>query len=175
MQRLLRPLLTSLALLAGPVMADPYQVEVLLFRQSAEQLPAHTVPEDWNQQSTPVTREFERTPLLETEATRLQEAGGYQILSRKAWLQDLGEQAQTISYSDGELRDGHGLVDVLVSLSQERDQRVTLDFTAWVNRFDADGFLTGSEQISQQRRLMPGQLIYIDHPSLGALLRLRPQ
>ncbi len=173
MPRLLRPLLMSLALLAAPAFATQYHVEVLVFRQSTSALPSTPAPEDWNSRTQTISAENTRTALYDTEIGRMQESGKYQILSRKAWLQQVTTDSPTISYSEGQLSDGHGQTDVLVRLTQKDDQAIELDLRAWANQFDANGFLTGSELLQQQRRLLPGQLIYIDHPTLGALVRVR--
>ena len=44
----------------------------------------------------------------------------------------------------------------------------------WVNRFGDDGFLAGSQHIRQGTRLKNGELTYLDHPSLGILIKVVP-
>ncbi|WP_228489833.1 CsiV family protein, partial [Pseudomonas aeruginosa] len=57
-------------------------------------------------------------------------------------------------------------------LSQVRFVDMEADF--WVNRFGDDGFLAGSQHIRQGTRLKNGELTYLDHPSLGILIKVVP-
>lgn len=173
MPRLLRPLLLLLTLLSAPVFADgQYLVEVLVFRQSAQQLNTNPVPEDWNAGSTLLKRDQERTALFDTEIERMKQSQRYQILARKAWAQQIGTTPTAVSFSEGPLKDGHGVVDGMVTLRQ--DGFIEASFKGWINQFDANGFLAGSEMLQQKRRLLPGKVTYIDHPNLGALIRVSP-
>ena len=50
-----------------------------------------------------------------------------------------------------------------------------MDADFWVNQFDADGLVTASERIKHSSRLKNGQLTYLDHGSLGLLIKVTPQ
>lgn len=50
-----------------------------------------------------------------------------------------------------------------------------MDADFWVNQFDADGLATASERIKHSSRLKNGQLTYLDHGSLGLLIKVTPQ
>ncbi len=59
-----------------------------------------------------------------------------------------------------------------MTLSQERFVDTEADF--WINHFGEDGLLAGSQHIRQGKRLKNGELTYLDHPSLGILIKVVP-
>ncbi len=172
MLRLLRPLLVSLLLIAPAASAEAlYQVELIVFRQAEKAVPAsQPAPEDWAGSSAVIPAQSERTPALGDTAAKLEDSQGYRVLLHRAWQQGVGGTPTPLRFSTGEERDGHFPVEGVLELSQGR--QLELRLTAWVNRFNAEGFLAGSEHLHSQRRLVPGQLTYLDHPSIGALIRV---
>ncbi len=174
MPRLLRPLLLALLLVAPAAFAEAlYRVDLIVFRQGAQAVSAsQPAPEDWAGSAAGVAALDRRTPALAHEAERLQGAAGYQILLHQAWQQAIGSRPARVSFSDGAAHDGQFPVQGVLELGAGR--HLDLRLSAWVNRFDRDGLLLGSERLQVQRRLVPGQLTYLDHPSLGVLLRVSP-
>ena len=109
------------------------------------------------------------TPLLALLLAR----EGYPVLLHQAWQQAADDPPRAVRFAAGTPCDRHAPVEGLLSLRQER--HLELELHTWVNRCDADGFLVASERLQHKRRLIPGQLTYLDHPSLGALIRVRPR
>lgn len=174
MSRLFRPLLLALLLVAPTAFAEAlYRVDLIVFRQGTQPVPAsQPAPEDWAGNAAEPAASERRTPALAHEAERLQAAGGYQIVLHQAWQQSLATSPLALRFSEGEARDGQFPVQGVLELTAGR--QLDLRLQTWVNSFAADGQLTGSERLQVQRRLVPGQLTYLDHPSLGVLLRVSP-
>lgn len=175
MPRLLRPLLIALLLIAPTAFAEAlYQVELIVFRQAQQTLNAsQPAPEDWAGNAAAIAPESERSPALTDTATKLESSQGYQVLLHKAWQQGVSTSPAPLRFSAGKERDGHFPVEGVLDLTQGR--QLDLNLTTWINQFNADGFLAASERLQVQRRLLPGQLTYLDHPSLGVLIRVTPQ
>lgn len=171
MLRLLRPLLVSLLLIAPAAFADAlYQVELIVFRQAEKPVNAsQPSPEDWANGASAIAAENERGIALGGEAEKLA-AKGYQVVLHKAWQQGVGGSSAPVRFSAGQEHDGHFPVEGVLALSQGR--QLELKLQSWINQFNRDGFLTGSERVQAQRGVLPGQLIYLDHPSAGALIRI---
>lgn len=171
MLRLLRPLLVSLLLIAPAAFADAlYQVELIVFRQAEKPVNAsQPSPEDWANGASAIAAENERGTALGGEAEKLA-AKGYQVVLHKAWQQGVGGSSAPVRFSAGQEHDGHFPVEGVLALSQGR--QLELKLQSWINQFNHDGFLTGSERVQAQRGVLPGQLIYLDHPSAGALIRI---
>ncbi|MCC6077220.1 CsiV family protein [Pseudomonas sp. GCM10022188] len=174
MPRLLRPLLLALLLIAPGAFAEAlYQVELIVFRQAQQTLDAsQPAPEDWAANAAAIPAQNERSPALTDTAGKLESAQGYQVLLHKAWQQGVGTSPAPVRFSAGKQRDGHFPVEGVLDLSQERQLELAL--TTWINQFNGDGFLAASERLQVKRRLVPGQLTYLDHPTLGALIRVTP-
>jgi len=172
--RTFRSLALLLALLAPAAFADGlYQVELILFRQAGEPVSAsQPAPEDWATGALPIAAESERGTALNGEAAKLSPANGYEVLLHKAWSQNLGAAPSKVALSNGEEKDGHFPAEGTVSL--KLDRYVDMDADFWVNQFDADGLLIGSERLKQNIRLKNGELTYLDHSSLGLLIRVSP-
>lgn len=171
MSRLLRPFLMALLLIAPASFAETfYQVELIIFRQGSPVNANQVTPENWVKTAVPLPEQSLRSSALTDMATKLETQLGYKVLLHQAWKQAVGSQA-AVQFGTGNLTDGHKPVEGTLTLSQGRG--LELNLNAWVNRFDGNGFLASSEKLLQQRRILPDEMIYIDHPSLGALLRVR--
>ena len=174
MLRLLRPLLIALLLIAPTAFAEAlYQVELIVFRQAEKAVPAsQPAPEDWAGKAAAIPAESERTPALADTAAKLEGSQGYHVLLHKSWQQGVGSSPAPLRFATGKESDGHFPVEGVLDLTQGR--QLELKLQTWVNQFNGDGFLAASERLQIQRRLVPGQLTYLDHPSLGALIRVNP-
>jgi len=172
--RALRLLPLLLALLASSTFAEGlYQVELILFRQPGDPLPAGQPPaENWAAGAQALNDTNRRTPALEEQAAKLSAAEGYQVLLHQAWQQQLGAAPSRMALSVGKERHGHFPIEGTLSLTQGRYLDVAAEF--WINRFDNTGFLAGSERLKQTSRLSAGQLTFLDHGNLGLLIRVNP-
>lgn len=172
--RLLRFLPLLLSLLSPLALADRlYEVEIIVFRQSGQPLPAsQPAPDDWAATARPLGAGSERPLALTGEAARLTPAKGYEVLLHQAWQQTLGSTPSVVAFNSGEASFAHHPVQGTLQMKSVRF--VDLEAQIWVNQFDVDGLLTGSEQLKQSARLKDGELTYLDHGSIGALIRIRP-
>ncbi|MDM8347823.1 CsiV family protein [Pseudomonas sp. sp1636] len=177
--RALHPLtLLSLILLpllnAGAAFAEAmYQVEVIVFRQTTQALAAaRPAPDDWAQGALPIDSSQERATTLNSEASKLTPANGYRVLLHKAWAQSIGANPSSVALSSGAEHFGHFPAEGTLSLKQDR--LIDLNANLWVNQFDDSGALSSSELIKHGVRLQSGELTYLDHGSLGLLVRISP-
>lgn len=165
--------LILLSLLSGApaVAADWYQVEMIVFRQAGEAVPAGlTAPDDWAKGAQPIEPTQERATALDGQAKKLNPANGYRVLLHKAWTQELGSETSSVALHTGNPRFGHYPVEGTLSLVQARYIDLTADL--WINRFDESGLLISSERLKQGSRLQTGKLTYLDHGNLGVLVRI---
>ncbi|WP_375738437.1 CsiV family protein [Pseudomonas boanensis] len=171
--RAIRYFALLLALFAPAAFADGlYQVEMILFRQAGEPIPSsQPAPDDWANGSQSIEGS-ERGTALDGEAAKLDPSKGYQVLLHKAWSQNISTAPSAVSVTSGNQQLGHFPVEGTLILSIDRNIEARTDF--WVNQFDADGLLSGSERIRQTTRLKNGELTYLDHSSLGILIRVSP-
>lgn len=170
--RALRLIPLLLCLLAPTAFAEGmYQIELIVFRQAGEALnSSQTAPDDWAMGATPTTGS-ERGTALNAEAAKLSPGNGYEVLLHKAWAQNLSSTPSKVALSTGNEQFGHYPVEGSLSLS-EQERLVDLEANLWVNRFDNDGLLSGSERVRQRSRLKLGELTYLDNGSLGLLIKV---
>ncbi|MGQ7958829.1 CsiV family protein [Pseudomonas sp. SP16.1] len=162
-----------LCLLAPSAFAERlYQVELLVFRQAGEPVVApQLAPDDWAGTALPIG-DSERPTALNAEAAKLSPGNGYQLLLHKAWSQNIGSSPSSVAVSSGEAQFGHHPIEGTLSFTQERFADLQLEL--WINQFSADGLLETSEHLKIVQRLKDDSLTYLDHGSLGALIRISP-
>jgi hypothetical protein len=172
--RALRCFALLLSLVAPMAFADGlYQVELIIFRQAGEPIPAsQTAPDDWAAGVQGSAADNARGTALNGEAAKLNEKNGYTVLLHQAWQQSMGEAPTRIAVNTGNQQFGHYPVEGTLSLKQVKF--VDLDANFWINQFDGTGLLTGSERLKQSARLKTGELTYLDHSNLGMLIRISP-
>ncbi|WP_397452707.1 CsiV family protein [Pseudomonas sp. NA-150] len=172
--RLFRSLILLLTLAAPAAFADGlYQVEMILFRQTAE--PATTqqfAPEDWAAGAQKITPENERSLALSEMDTKLDASGTYKVLLHRAWQQSLSATPSKMAVSSGQEHFGHFPIEGTVTLSLDRFTDIIADF--WVNQLDNDGVLNTSERLTQTTRVKNGELTYIDNGGLAMLIKISP-
>lgn len=170
--RALRLIPLLLCLLAPTAFADgQYQIELIVFRQAGEALSSSQLaPDDWAVGAAPISGN-ERGTALDSEAAKLNPGNGYEVLLHRAWAQNLSATPTRTALSTGNEQFGHYPVEGSVSLS-EQERLVDLEANIWINRFDNDGLLSGSERVRQRTRLRPGELTYLDNGSLGLLVKV---
>lgn len=167
----LRPLLLLLCLIAPQAIAEGlYQIELIVFRQAGEALStSQPAPDDWAVGASPIAGN-ERGTALNAEAAKLNPDNGYQVLLHKAWAQELAAAPSKAALSTGSEQFGHYPVEGVVTLSEEQ-RLIDLEADFWINRFDSDGLLSGSERVRQRTRVKLGELTYLDNGSLGLLVK----
>ncbi|MFO7706479.1 MAG: CsiV family protein [Halopseudomonas sp.] len=155
---------------------NTYQVEVVIFAQPSAQLTPGTVPSyGWADQATRLS-ETTRSNIRSLDSSRFQlssDAGklsskGYKVVLHQAWTQP-DDSDLVIAVHEGQEMDGVYPVQALVSLG--REQMVEVDVTAWINNQTQDRELV-SERIKQTRRLRLDETHYLDHQSMGMLVRI---
>lgn len=173
--RLFRYLPLLLTLLSSAAFADSnIQVEMILFRQASTPLLAsQPAPDDWAGDAQPLASDSLRTTTLNSEAAKLSPANGYEVLLHQAWQQSVGPNPVKVALSNGQEQLGQFPAEGTLSIQRESFVDIHADF--WVNQFDADGIVTASERIKQSSRLKNGQVTYLDHGSLGILIKVTPQ
>lgn len=153
---------------------DTQQVELIIFRQSSQTIPASQVaPDNWANGATPVTREMLRSTQLDHFVKKLTPANGYQVLLHKAWLQTSNGTSVQVAISEGTESFAHYPVEGTISMELERTSQVQMDF--WINQFNPDATLLSSERFKQSALVANDQVTFIDHGTLGALIRIQAQ
>lgn len=172
--RPLRFLPLLMALLAPTALAERlYEVEMIIFRQGSQVLPAsQPVAEDWASGSNRLGMESQRSTSLDSQADKLKASGNYQVLLHQAWQQTLRANMEQVSFTQGDGSFDQYPVQGVIGVSLA--ETLELEADIWVNQLDEQGLLLQSERLRESRRLSPGELTYLDHGSIGALIRVRP-
>tara|TARA_R110000764_G_scaffold112761_8_gene199751 strand:+ start:5998 stop:6564 length:567 start_codon:yes stop_codon:yes gene_type:complete len=175
-------LLASLAsTLALAQSADEYLVEVVFFGQPSAPIVAGTPPDlDWADNAVKLD-ETTRSDVRAIDPTRFQldqdarklEQKGYQIYLHQAWSQPLDNNLD-VALSKGQADNGIFPVQGLVNLSQDKLMEIAVSF--WRNRAASEVQMSGasivSENLHQRRALRLNETHYLDHQSLGMLVRV---
>lgn len=155
---------------------NTYQVEVVIFSQPSAQLTPGTAADySWADQAVQLSettrsniRSLDNSQFqLSSDASKLS-TQGYKVVLHQAWTQP-DDSELVIAVHEGEEMDGVYPVQALVSLG--REQMVEVDVTAWINNQTQDRELV-SERIKQTRRLRLDETHYLDHQSMGMLIRI---
>lgn len=158
-------------LLTGAAQASSYLVEVLLFSQPSPSWQHGEAPHwSWADQAVQL-EQTTRSDLQRIDPTRYQlqrdadrlSSSGYKVLLHTAWQQPADADLQ-IALHQGENQGDLYPVQGLVTLTSERPLEIDLQF--WLNRAD------GSEKLHHLRRLRLDETHYLDHQSLGLLVRI---
>ncbi|SDS37793.1 Peptidoglycan-binding protein, CsiV [Halopseudomonas xinjiangensis] len=177
--------LLCLTLIAASVRAQNPEtviVEVAFFSQpSSRLLPAEPADLDWADQAL-VLRETANSQVREIDTTRQElndemarmSRQGYRLQLHKAWTQPVG-LGMPIAVTDTDspasnMGTDPQRVQGLVGIDQGSGLEANVSF--WLNHVAADGSPI-TERIEQTRKLRLDETHYLDHPSLGVLIRLR--
>jgi hypothetical protein len=155
---------------------ETYIVEVVFFSQPAGQVTAAHPPEpDWmaNAIDLASTARSDVRPIdssrhrLDQQSAQLSRQG-YRVHFHRAWTQPAGADL-TVAVEEPPVE---GIVPVqgLVSLIQDRQLEVAVNF--WRNQAAGGDQRVLSEQLQQRRRLRLDETHYLDHQSLGMLVRV---
>jgi hypothetical protein len=175
--RTCRAALFGLAAMAGPALAQQsYIVEIVFFSQPGGQLvAAHSPDPDWTAGAVELesTARTDVRP-IDTSRHRLEEQAaqlgrqGYRVHLHRAWTQPAGADSGVAV--EAPAVDGIVPVQGLVRLAQEQPLEVEVNF--WRNHASAGDQRIVSEQLQQRRRLRLDETHYLDHQSLGMLIRV---
>lgn len=164
-----------LSLCSTQVLASETQlVELIVFRQSNESLTASRVaPDSWANGATPIDAKMQRSTHLGHLTEKLIPDNGYQVLLHRAWLQSSSDNSAQIAISAGQEHFDHYPIEGTLDFSLDRTSAVQLDL--WINQFNADKTLRSSERFKQKTLVPNGKVTFVDHGTLGALIRIQPQ
>lgn len=152
--------------------ADPMvQVEVLLFRQGDTPLIASQPPApNWAEGSSLLTERNEVPLSMAEQAAKLTPDQGYQILLHKAWRQPMKGVTADLS-----IKEGQGLFEFFPIQGRLRlsfGEQISMSTDIWLNTLDEQGRITASEHSDQNFRVRLNEIRYLDHGSLGVLIRV---
>lgn len=149
-------------------------VELIVFRQSSDGLTASRVaPDTWANAATPITAKMQRSTHLGHLTEKLTPDNGYQVILHRAWLQESNDNSAQIAISEGKEHFGHYPIEGTLDFALDRTSTVQLDL--WINQFNADQTLRSSERFKQKALVPNGEVTFVDHGTLGALIRIQPQ
>jgi hypothetical protein len=181
-QSLLLLTLVFMATVTQAQSESAYQIEVILFTQPSAQISGGRTPDfDWANEAV-MLEETARSDVRKLDSTQHRldrEAGkltaqGYQILMHNAWIQP-ADSRLTVAVHQGESLGDHYPIEAVVGLQRSADS-LALDVKAWRHiavrgQTDQDSTLV-SEQLHQIRRLRLDEVHYLDHQSMGMLVRV---
>ena len=181
-QSLLLLTLISLTAVTQAQSESAYQIEAILFAQPSGQISGERTPDsDWangaimlEETARSDVRKLDSTQhRLDREADKLT-AQGYQILMHNAWIQPTDSRLK-VAVHQGERLGDHFPVEAVVGLQRNQDS-LALDVKAWRHiavrsQTDQNSTLV-SEQLHQIRRLRLDEVHYLDHQSMGMLVRV---
>ncbi|MFT6431368.1 MAG: hypothetical protein ACJAXR_001140 [Halopseudomonas sp.] len=181
-QSLLLLSLISLTAVTQAQSESAYQIEAILFAQPSGQISGERTPDsDWangaimlEETARSDVRKLDSTQhRLDREADKLT-AQGYQILMHNAWIQPTDSRLK-VAVHQGERLGDHFPVEAVVGLQRNQDS-LALDVKAWRHmaardQTDQNGTLV-SEQLHQIRRLRLDEVHYLDHQSMGMLVKV---
>lgn len=164
-----------LSLCSTQVLASETQlVELIVFRQSSESLTASRVaPDSWANGAIPITAKMQRSTHLGHLTEKLTPNNGYQVLLHRAWLQDSTNNSAQMAISEGQQHFDHYPIEGTLDFALDRTSAVQLDL--WINQFNANQTLRSSERFKQKALVPNGKVTFVDHGTLGALIRIQPQ
>lgn len=164
---LLLALTGSLAQAADPMI----QVELLLFRQAEAPLIASQPPSpNWASNAKLLTERNEVPLSLAESASRLKPEQGYQILLHKAWRQPMSGSGASMAVKIGQSQFEFAPIQGRFQLSL--GDQISVDADVWVNQFDEQGRINACEHIDQKFKIRANEVRYLDHGSLGALIKI---
>ncbi|HHX36292.1 MAG TPA: hypothetical protein GX719_13600 [Gammaproteobacteria bacterium] len=147
-------------------------VELMIFRQSSESIPASRIaPDNWANDATLVTSGMLRSTHLDHLAAKLTPDAGYEILLHKAWLQNSTDGSAQVAISEGQEYFEHFPIEGTLNFTLDRAS--TVQFDLWINQFNSDQTLRSSERFKQKTIVANDQVTFVDHSTLGALIRIQ--
>lgn len=169
--------LLALAGWTGAALAQQaYIVEVVFFSQPGSQIiAAHSPDPDWTAQAVQLdsTARPDIRPVdaarhrLDEQAAQLGRQG-YRVHMHRAWTQPAGTDTRVAV--EAPPADGIVPVQGLITIAQEQPMEIEVNF--WRNQATGGDMRVVSEQLQQRRRLRLDETHYLDHQSLGMLVRI---
>ena len=159
--------------------ADPYLVELVVFSQPDAQLvPSAPLEQDWEAQSIKLddtarsdVRSIDPVRYQLTDDVQKLESHGYQVKLHQAWIQPADTNLSVAVHQGASLETDVPLYPTqgLVSLEEEP---LTAHVTLWLNHITSHLDEPVSERLQTTRRLRLNETQYLDHKSMGALIRI---
>ncbi|GGD04296.1 CsiV family protein [Halopseudomonas salina] len=179
------PALVAISVLASTVQAQDagtYQVEAIVFAQPSAPISGNRAP-DYNWANDAVmledtarsdVRKLDVTQLrMDREADKLA-ANGYRILMHQAWIQPADSNLK-VAIHQGETLGEHYPVEAVLGL-ERAEESMALEVKAWrhtgTRSQDGQADSIVSEKLHQSRRLRLNEVHYLDHQSMGMLVRV---
>lgn len=151
--------------------ASMIQVEVVVFRHANTPLVASLPPShNWATGASVLIERNEVPAFLNDAVAKLTPDQGYAVLLHKAWRQNLTGNTADLAFKMGQPR--FELSPIQGRLQVSLGDQITVTANFWVNQFDEQGQITASEHIDQTFKVRPNEVRYLDHSSLGALVRI---
>ncbi len=180
-RHMLYPLLALTLLMFSSLSQAQYLVEVVVFSQPGAPLAAGAAPErDWDQRGISL-EDTARSDVhsidqsrytLDAKAQQLT-AKGYQIRLHRAWTQPAAADITVAVHSESSLTDSwNGALYPVQGLVTLTDEPLTAAVSFWLNHVSAEGAEPVSERLHMTRRLRVNEIHYLDHKSMGMLIRI---
>ncbi len=176
--------LLSLVLLAAAGHAqtgDTYQVEAIVFAQPSAPFSGNRTPDMQWADDAVLLDETARSDVRKLDDTQRRlgreadalGAQGYPILMHSTWVQP-ADSSLKVAVRGGEPLGDHHQVEAVVGL-QRGPEAMQIEVKAWRHTgvgAPGDAGQIVSELIHQTRRLRPDEVHYLDHQSMGMLVRV---
>lgn len=176
--------LLSLVLLAASGHAqtgDTYQVEAIVFAQPSAPVSGNRTPDMQWADDAVILDETARSDVRKLDDTQRRlgreadalRAQGYPILMHSTWVQP-ADSSLKVAVRGGEPLGDHHQVEAVVGL-QRGPEAMQIEVKAWRHTgvgAPGDAGQIVSELIHQTRRLRPDEVHYLDHQSMGMLVRV---
>lgn len=108
---------------------------------------------------------------LAAAARRLEQQGGYRVLFHRTWIQNLALRSPAPTVLVQSARDTSAAVLLEGTLRLQRGRGTRFDANLWYRPADADPADPAYIPINDSRRLGNGEVVYVDHPKLGIVVR----
>lgn len=162
--------------------AGTYQVEAIVFAQPSAPISGNRAPDyNWADDAVMLedtarsdVRKLDVTQFrMDREADKLA-ANGYRILMHQAWIQPADSNLQ-VAVHQGESLGEHYPVEAVLGL-ERAEESMALEVKAWrhtgARSQDGQAASILSEKLHQSRRLRLNDVHYLDHQSMGMLVRI---
>lgn len=179
------PALLALTVLASTVHAQDagtYQVETIVFAQPSAPISGNRAPDYTWADDAVMLEDTARSDVrkldvtqhrMDREADKLT-ANGYQILMHQAWIQPADSNLKVAVHQGATLGE-HYPIEAVVGL-QRGEESMALGVKAWrhtgARSQDGQANTIVSEKLHQSRRLRLNEVHYLDHQSMGMLVRV---
>lgn len=147
------------------------QVELVIFRHAETPLIASQPPKaTWDEGAKTLVERNEVPTALTDAVAKLTPQKGYRVLLHKAWRQTMTGSTLDLAVKSGVAQFEFYPIQARLRLSF--GDQVSIDSRVWVNQFDEQGRITGTERLAQKFKVRTNEVRYLDHGSLGLLIKI---